>query len=66
VKGRTTLRQIEAAHASLKKNLKKKEKKKRKRSEVAHVCGPSGRKEKRLNASLGQTEKEEKRKVKKK
>jgi hypothetical protein len=41
-------------------------KKKKKKSEVAHVCGPSGRKEKRLNASLGQTEKEEKRKVKKK
>jgi hypothetical protein len=58
VKGRTTLHQIEAAHASLKK--------KKKKSEVAHVCGPSGRKEKRLNASLGQTEKEEKRKEKKK
>jgi len=46
--------------------LYKKKIKKIRRSEVAHVCGPSGRKEKRLNASLGQTEKEEKRKEKKK
>jgi hypothetical protein len=37
--------------------LYKKKIKKIRRSEVAHVCGPSRRKEKRQNASLGQNKK---------